>query len=107
MKLILSLLDGRLLANPEAVDCLLELGARAGLRQGCFHAALHSPGAAHIDIDVALLVRGDASGESLPVGLDIRREIAQPLVLWQGDHDIERDSHRGLLAQASANLDAL
>src|SRR5215471_5385308 len=107
VKSILSLLDIRLFAHPEASDLLVELGARTGLRQERFHAALHLPGATQIDVDVALLVRGNARGESLPVGLDIEGKIAQPLVLRQGDHDGERDRHRALLAQARANLGAL
>src|SRR5215831_2288649 len=56
---------------------------------------------------MALLVRGDTRGKSLPVGFDIRREIVRPLVLRQGDHDVERDRHPRLVAQARASPAAL
>src|SRR5207249_604036 len=94
------------LALPDAANRALELGTGGGPRRCPLHAALHLLRTVEVDVDVTLLMRGHASGESLPVRPDALRKVVQLVVLRERDHEGEGDRHRFGAARAALSLDA-
>src|SRR5262249_14256580 len=93
VELRLRALDVRLPRPPRGVDRLLEIRAGYG-RPRRLQARLHRVRALQVDVDVTLLVRGDARDEALPTVPDVGRQVLRRLVAWQRDHEVERDRQR-------------